>query len=191
MRVREILAQESAHITDKQIQETLWHYYYDVDKSVSYLRKEYIVKPKVEQKKVPGRSPFISISYTWEMGLAGSKQGWRWVFISLYTGYSRSRRLLISTFSGVFESVRKAVLVLGILQRHTMVQYSCRTTGCLHCPFIPSRWSSGWFVGWSSESVEIAGSSGCSEKEGSGTEIQWGVGGRETDGRTLPGGPSK
>lgn len=51
IKVRELLPQGSGHINDKQIQEALWHYYYDVDKSVAYLRKEYMAKPKKEQKK--------------------------------------------------------------------------------------------------------------------------------------------
>jgi elongation factor 1 alpha-like protein len=56
--VRGRLPQGSEHITDKQIQEALWHYYYDVDKSVSYLQKVYMAKPKNEQKKIAGRSSF-------------------------------------------------------------------------------------------------------------------------------------
>jgi elongation factor 1 alpha-like protein len=54
--VRELLLQGSSHITDKQIQEALWHYYYDVDKSIAYLRREYMAKPKKEQKKLTGGS---------------------------------------------------------------------------------------------------------------------------------------
>lgn len=64
--MRERLPQGSEHITDKQIQEALWHYYYDVDKSISYLRKEYTAKPKREQKKVAGGSTFHFLSHTHE-----------------------------------------------------------------------------------------------------------------------------
>lgn len=59
------LPQGSEHITDKQIQEALWHYYYDIDKSVSYLQKEYMAKPKKEQTKVAGRSSFHCQPQTW------------------------------------------------------------------------------------------------------------------------------
>ena len=62
IQVRELLSHGSNYITDKQIQEALWHYYYDVDKSVAYLRKEYMAKPKKEQKKAIGGSRF-SFSY--------------------------------------------------------------------------------------------------------------------------------
>lgn len=64
--MREQLPQGSGHITDKQIQEALWHYYYDVDKSVSYLKKEYMAKPKKEQKKAAGRSYFHLQPHTLE-----------------------------------------------------------------------------------------------------------------------------
>lgn len=41
----------SAHITEKEIHEALWHYYYDIDKTVGYLVTTYISKAKKEQKK--------------------------------------------------------------------------------------------------------------------------------------------
>ncbi|KAF7892059.1 hypothetical protein EAF00_008361 [Botryotinia globosa] len=37
IKVREILPADSTNFTDKQIQEALWHYYYDIEKSVTYL----------------------------------------------------------------------------------------------------------------------------------------------------------
>jgi len=41
--VREALGDElSGFITDNQIQEALWHYYYDVAKSVTYLKSEFV-----------------------------------------------------------------------------------------------------------------------------------------------------
>ncbi|KAH9876487.1 hypothetical protein J1614_003618 [Plenodomus biglobosus] len=40
IRVREALAETSDFISDEQIQEALWHYYYDVAKSVSYLKNK-------------------------------------------------------------------------------------------------------------------------------------------------------
>lgn len=55
--VRGHLSSAGAHITDKQIQEALWHYYYDVDKTVVYLVTTHVAKPKKEPKKdAAGRS---------------------------------------------------------------------------------------------------------------------------------------
>ncbi|QSZ36261.1 hypothetical protein DSL72_007387 [Monilinia vaccinii-corymbosi] len=48
IKVREILPADSSNITDKQIQEALWHYYYDVEKSIAYLLKPQT--PKVPKK---------------------------------------------------------------------------------------------------------------------------------------------
>lgn len=39
-------------ITDKQIQDSLWYYYYDIEKTVKYLVKTYLEPPK--EKKAPG-----------------------------------------------------------------------------------------------------------------------------------------
>lgn len=36
--VRQALGETSAFVTDTEIQEALWHYYYDVGKSVTYLK---------------------------------------------------------------------------------------------------------------------------------------------------------
>lgn len=36
--VRSILGGEAIVVTDAEIEESLWHYYYDVDKTVNYLR---------------------------------------------------------------------------------------------------------------------------------------------------------
>ncbi|KAG4032684.1 hypothetical protein MFRU_006g01510 [Monilinia fructicola] len=48
IKVREILPASSSNITEKQIQDALWHYYYDVEKSVAYLLN--IQTPKVPKK---------------------------------------------------------------------------------------------------------------------------------------------
>lgn len=71
IQVREGLPQGSGHITDRQIQEALWHYYYDVDKSVSYLEKTYLAKPKKEQKKLAGRSSFY-----FQLHIQERRAGW-------------------------------------------------------------------------------------------------------------------
>lgn len=72
IRVRESLPSQSRVITDKQIQEALWHYFYDVEKSVSYLTKTYLdksTKPsKKEQKLSSGQSDFFFVVslHTWK-----------------------------------------------------------------------------------------------------------------------------
>ncbi|KAF7941666.1 uncharacterized protein EAE97_006503 [Botrytis byssoidea] len=48
IKVREILPADSTNFTDKQIQEALWHYYYDIEKSVTYLLGT--LTPKVPKK---------------------------------------------------------------------------------------------------------------------------------------------
>jgi elongation factor 1 alpha-like protein len=50
--VRNELPSDAGHITDKQIQDALWHYYYDVQRSVGYLANTYVTKAKKENKKV-------------------------------------------------------------------------------------------------------------------------------------------
>jgi elongation factor 1 alpha-like protein len=53
----------------------LWHYYYDVDKSIAYLLKQYVAKPKKEQKKkvTGGFCLFLSTSQMHERWVVG---GW-------------------------------------------------------------------------------------------------------------------
>lgn len=48
--VRSALPSNVAHIPDKEIQESLWHYYYDVEKSVAYLVSKHTPKQKVVKK---------------------------------------------------------------------------------------------------------------------------------------------
>ena len=63
--IREALPADSGHITDKQIQEALWHYYYDVEKSLAYLVAAYGAKktPKkaMTKKAQGGLFPFRSM----------------------------------------------------------------------------------------------------------------------------------
>ena len=63
--VRIALRSEANKVTTDQIQEALWHYYYDVDKSVTYLMKTYIAPaPKPTPKKAAsgkyGASSFLN-----------------------------------------------------------------------------------------------------------------------------------
>lgn len=53
--VRAELPSESDHITDQQIRDALWHYYYDIEKSVGYLVNTYLAKPKKENKKTAAK----------------------------------------------------------------------------------------------------------------------------------------
>lgn len=54
--VRAALRDDASKVTVKQIEEALWHYYYDVDKSVAYLQKTFInPAPKPTPKKAPER----------------------------------------------------------------------------------------------------------------------------------------
>ena len=54
--MREILQDAANSVTDKQIQEALWHYYYDVEKSVAYILNTYMEKSKANpQKKEKGK----------------------------------------------------------------------------------------------------------------------------------------
>ncbi|KAL6866681.1 P-loop containing nucleoside triphosphate hydrolase protein [Trichoderma novae-zelandiae] len=60
--VRKALGTEASKVTVAQIQEALWHYYYDVDKSVTYLTKTFIAPPpkpapKAAQKPAPKKTP--------------------------------------------------------------------------------------------------------------------------------------
>ncbi|KAL7946497.1 hypothetical protein V8C42DRAFT_320815 [Trichoderma barbatum] len=56
--VRKALGAEASKVTAAQIQEALWHYYYDIDKSVTYLTKTFIAPaPKPAPKKAPEGKP--------------------------------------------------------------------------------------------------------------------------------------
>ncbi|KAL7811428.1 hypothetical protein V8C44DRAFT_330409 [Trichoderma aethiopicum] len=60
--VRKALGEEASKVTVAQIQEALWHYYYDVDKSVAYLNRTFIAPPpkpapKAAQKPAPKKAP--------------------------------------------------------------------------------------------------------------------------------------
>ena len=56
-KVQEAMGSQAAFLTTDQIQEALWHYYYDVEKSVAYLTKKFISPPK--EKKAAG----VSVSF--------------------------------------------------------------------------------------------------------------------------------
>ncbi|KAF4945415.1 hypothetical protein FGADI_11917 [Fusarium gaditjirri] len=61
--VRRALGTEANKVTKAQIEEALWHYYYDIDKSVTYLIKTFIAPAPKPAKKAPeGMSVFFSAS---------------------------------------------------------------------------------------------------------------------------------
>ncbi|KAI1018305.1 hypothetical protein LB505_001412 [Fusarium chuoi] len=51
--VRRALGTEANKVTKAQIEEALWHYYYDIDKSVTYLMKTFIAPAPKPAKKAP------------------------------------------------------------------------------------------------------------------------------------------
>ncbi|KAF4334168.1 elongation factor 1-alpha [Fusarium beomiforme] len=51
--VRRVLGTEANKVTKAQIEEALWHYYYDIDKSVTYLMKTFIAPAPKPAKKAP------------------------------------------------------------------------------------------------------------------------------------------
>ncbi|KAM0478516.1 hypothetical protein ACHAPX_005105 [Trichoderma viride] len=56
--VQKALGTEASKVTVAQIQEALWHYYYDIDKSVAYLTKTFIAPaPKAAPKPAPKKAP--------------------------------------------------------------------------------------------------------------------------------------
>ncbi|KAF1936391.1 hypothetical protein EJ02DRAFT_459567 [Clathrospora elynae] len=61
MQIREALGEMSGFASDEQIQEALWHYYYDIAKSVTYLKNKLGIAPKQEaprQEKAKTASRF-------------------------------------------------------------------------------------------------------------------------------------
>ncbi|KAK6073911.1 elongation factor Tu GTP binding domain-containing protein [Seiridium cupressi] len=49
--VRSLLGPQASKVTTAQIQEALWHYYYDIDKSVGYLMNKFIEPPAPKAAK--------------------------------------------------------------------------------------------------------------------------------------------
>ena len=79
--VREKLPDNAKHLTDKQIQESLWHYYYDIDKSVAYLASTVEVKEKKVEVKKKEIAPGELFSFCWRYtglcmrcGIPGTKK---------------------------------------------------------------------------------------------------------------------
>jgi elongation factor 1 alpha-like protein len=60
--VKSTLGPQASKVTTQQIQESLWHYYYDVDKTIAYLISKFVdPAPKPAAKpKVPKATPQVS-----------------------------------------------------------------------------------------------------------------------------------
>ncbi|KAF4991587.1 hypothetical protein FGRMN_7706 [Fusarium graminum] len=61
--VRRALGTEADKVTKAQIEESLWHYYYDIDKSVTYLMKTFIAPAPKPVKKAPEDHGRLSNGY--------------------------------------------------------------------------------------------------------------------------------
>ncbi|KAF4464612.1 elongation factor 1-alpha [Fusarium albosuccineum] len=71
--VRRALGTEASKVTKAQIEEALWHYYYDVDKSVTYLMKTFIAPaPKPAPKPAKKAPEGMSVSFSASQRLWGS-----------------------------------------------------------------------------------------------------------------------
>ncbi|KAJ1338329.1 elongation factor 1 alpha-like protein [Microdochium nivale] len=55
--VQAMLGPQVSKVTTKQVEEALWHYYFDIDKSVAYLISKFIEPPAPKKKKGPDPSP--------------------------------------------------------------------------------------------------------------------------------------
>ncbi|KAH9885042.1 hypothetical protein F4778DRAFT_761735 [Xylariomycetidae sp. FL2044] len=49
--IRAALGTESSKVTTQQIEEALWHYYYDIDKSITYLMNKFVAPPTPKASK--------------------------------------------------------------------------------------------------------------------------------------------
>ncbi|KAI9672980.1 MAG: Hsp70 suppressor, GTPase facilitates ribosomal subunit dissociation [Caeruleum heppii] len=57
--VRQRLEIDAPQIADKDIEDSLWHYYYDVDKTLAWLKKQHLGKG-TEKNKKSGHAPAVS-----------------------------------------------------------------------------------------------------------------------------------
>jgi len=163
--VREKLPPTATHVTDKQIQESLWHYYYDVEKSVEYLANTYMKKPKEKaqkkEKKVAGGLISFRDSYAFcqcggglFVGSACGEDLWRWVYFLLLNAKSLWGSLLIR-FKDVIE--RNTELRLEICSRPFSFADFFKDTPWFNIPtdrqaiLIPPSYPRGGLLGGSSD----------------------------------------
>ncbi|MDA4133294.1 MAG: hypothetical protein OK454_09260, partial [Thaumarchaeota archaeon] len=53
--IQSMLGDEASKVTVRQIQDALWHYYYDIDKSIAYLMGKYIAPPAPNATKAAAK----------------------------------------------------------------------------------------------------------------------------------------
>ncbi|KAK1450935.1 elongation factor Tu GTP binding domain-containing protein [Colletotrichum cuscutae] len=56
--VQSTLGPDADKVTVQQIQESLWHYYYDIEKTVSYLQKKFIAPPPAPKQEKKAKDGF-------------------------------------------------------------------------------------------------------------------------------------
>ncbi|KAF5666025.1 elongation factor 1-alpha [Fusarium heterosporum] len=78
--VRRALGTEADKVTKAQIEEALWHYYYDIDKSVTYLMKTFIAPAPKPVKKAPEDHGRLSNGYMPHMDLPPVDKVPAWFF---------------------------------------------------------------------------------------------------------------
>ncbi|KAM0316730.1 hypothetical protein ACHAPQ_011245 [Fusarium lateritium] len=78
--VRRALGTEADKVTKAQIEEALWHYYYDIDKSVTYLMKTFIAPAPKPVKKAPEDHGRLSSGYLPRMDLPPVDRVPAWYF---------------------------------------------------------------------------------------------------------------
>lgn len=62
--VKVALGTGASKVTVAQIQEALWNYYYDVDKSVTYLKNKFVSPPPKAEKARPAQAQGKQLSFT-------------------------------------------------------------------------------------------------------------------------------
>ncbi|CZT43313.1 related to elongation factor 1-alpha [Rhynchosporium secalis] len=81
--IRLELPETATHITDKQIHEALWHYYYDIEKSVGYLISTFVAKREKKEKKIKGcEKPFDYTDFFKDMPWLHTPSGQHTMFIA-------------------------------------------------------------------------------------------------------------
>ncbi|KAF4977510.1 hypothetical protein FZEAL_5989 [Fusarium zealandicum] len=78
--VRSALGTEVNKVTKAQIEEALWHYYYDVDKSVTYLIKTFIAPAPKPEKKAPEDHRRLSNGYSLGVDTSQANRVPSWYF---------------------------------------------------------------------------------------------------------------
>ncbi|KAI6760743.1 hypothetical protein HG530_009603 [Fusarium avenaceum] len=73
--VRRALGTEADKVTKSQIEEALWHYYYDIDKSVTYLMKTFIAPAPKPVKKAPEGMSVCYFSASQRLSGTGADHG--------------------------------------------------------------------------------------------------------------------